>query len=56
MVRRAEGAGLGLTICELTCQAMGGVFALRSQPGTGTVACVQLRAADAQVAEAGPPA
>lgn len=51
MVRRAEGAGLGLTICVLTCQAMGGAFGLRSHPGQGTVASVRLRAADAQVAE-----
>ena len=37
LVRRAEGAGLGLPICELTCLAMGGRLQLTSQarPGHG---------------------
>lgn len=52
LVRRAEGAGLGLTICDLTCQAMGGKLKLTSRPGEGAVACVQLRRAKAAVAEA----
>ena len=54
LVRRAEGAGLGLTICELTCQAMGGRLSLESEPGRGTVAKVVLRHADPSVAEAVP--
>ncbi len=56
LVRRAEGAGLGLTICELTCQAMAGKLKLTSRVGKGTVARVQLRRADAPVAEAAPAA
>ena len=55
LVRQAEGAGLGLTICELTCQAMGGRLSLRSARGKGTVASVQLREADPAVAEGLPP-
>lgn len=51
LVRRAEGAGLGLTICELTCQAMGGQLSLESEPGKGAVARVALRRADPTVAE-----
>jgi len=45
MVRRAEGAGLGLPICELTCRAMGGRLRLRSAPGKGLVAQVKLKRA-----------
>ena len=51
MVRRTEGAGLGLTICELTCQAMGGQLSLESGPGRGTVARVTLRRPVPSVAE-----
>jgi signal transduction histidine kinase len=43
LVRRAEGAGLGLSICELTCRAMGGRLKLRSAPGKGLVALVTLK-------------
>jgi signal transduction histidine kinase len=43
LVRRAEGAGLGLPICELTCQSMGGGLKLRSTPGKGFVALVTLK-------------
>jgi signal transduction histidine kinase len=43
LVRRAEGAGLGLPICELTCRAMGGRLKLRSAPGKGLVALVTLK-------------
>ena len=56
MVRRTEGAGLGLTICELTCHAMGGRLSLESRPGKGTVARVALRRADPSVAEGASPA
>jgi signal transduction histidine kinase len=45
LVRRAEGAGLGLPICELTCQGMGGRLRLRSAPGKGLVAQVRLKRA-----------
>jgi signal transduction histidine kinase len=45
LVRRAEGAGLGLPICELTCRAMGGRLKLRSAPGKGLVALVRLKRA-----------
>jgi len=50
LVRRAEGAGLGLPICDLTCRAMGGRLKLRSAPGKGMIAQVRLKRA---VAEAG---
>ena len=45
LVRRAEGAGLGLPICELTCRAMGGRLKLSSSPGKGLIASVRLKAA-----------
>jgi signal transduction histidine kinase len=45
LVRRAEGAGLGLPICELTCRAMGGRLRLQSAPGKGLVAQVRLKRA-----------
>jgi signal transduction histidine kinase len=45
LTRHTEGAGLGLPICDLTCQAMGGRLCLSSQPGQGFTASVQLRAA-----------
>ena len=43
--RRTEGAGLGLTICELTCRAMRAQLSLRSPPGQGFSARVRLNAA-----------
>ena len=45
LTRAAQGAGLGLPICALTCQAMGGRLALRSAPGQGVTASVRLPAA-----------
>jgi len=44
MIRRAEGAGLGLPICELTCRAMGARLELSSAPGAGMSAKVRLQA------------
>jgi signal transduction histidine kinase len=43
LVRRGEGAGLGLPICELTCQAMGAELELVSTPGHGLTARVRLK-------------
>jgi signal transduction histidine kinase len=45
LVRRNEGAGLGLTIAELTCQAMGAKLSLRRGPHGGAQARVRLKAA-----------
>lgn len=45
LVRRAEGAGLGLPICELTCRAMGARLLLSSAPGKGLSARVRLKRA-----------
>ena len=45
LVRRVEGAGLGLPICELTCRAMGARLQLTSAPGKGMSARVRLKAA-----------
>ncbi|WP_372785191.1 sensor histidine kinase [Phenylobacterium sp.] len=45
LVRRAEGAGLGLTICESTCRAMGARLLLVSAPGKGMSARVRLKIA-----------
>jgi len=45
LVRRVEGAGLGLPICELTCRAMGARLALTSEPGKGLVAKISLKIA-----------
>jgi len=45
LVRRGEGAGLGLTIAELTCGAMGARLSLRPGRGGGTSARVRLPAA-----------
>lgn len=42
LTRRTEGAGLGLPICLLTCQAMSGRLRLDSQPGRGLTAIVTL--------------
>jgi signal transduction histidine kinase len=45
LVRRAEGAGLGLPICDLTCRAMGARLRLVSAPGKGLSARVRLKTA-----------
>lgn len=45
LVRREEGAGLGLPIADLTCRAMGGRLKLESAPGEGLTARVRLPAA-----------
>jgi signal transduction histidine kinase len=42
LTRRSEGAGLGLPICNLLCQAMGGRLRLHSAPGLGFTARVSL--------------
>jgi signal transduction histidine kinase len=44
LTRHSEGAGLGLPICALTCQAMGGMLKLSSAPGRGFSSHVILRA------------
>lgn len=45
LVRRTEGAGLGLPICDLTCRAMGARLKLTSAPGQGMSARVRLKIA-----------
>lgn len=45
LVRRSEGAGLGLAIVGLLCQAMDGALTMRSNPGEGLTAVVRLPAA-----------
>jgi signal transduction histidine kinase len=45
LVRRVEGAGLGLPICDLTCRAMGARLQLVSAPGKGMSARVRLKTA-----------
>ncbi len=45
LTRRSEGAGLGLPIVRLLCDAMAGALRLRSEPGAGVNACVRLPAA-----------
>ncbi len=42
LTRKAEGAGLGLPICELTCKAMSGRMVLHSPPGEGLTVTVTL--------------
>jgi signal transduction histidine kinase len=42
LTRKAEGAGLGLPIADLTCKAMGGRLKLTSSPGAGLTAAVRL--------------
>ncbi|HEY8571664.1 HAMP domain-containing sensor histidine kinase [Phenylobacterium sp.] len=44
LTRSGEGAGLGLAICDLTCQAMGGKLRLVSAVGEGMSARVRLPA------------
>jgi signal transduction histidine kinase len=45
LTRAAHGAGLGLSICALTCRAMDGRITLSSAPGQGVTANVRLPAA-----------
>lgn len=45
LTRKAEGAGLGLPIADLTCLAMGGRLKLTSAPGQGLTATARLPAA-----------
>lgn len=45
LTRHGEGAGLGLAICNLACQAMGGRLRLISAPGEGFAAHIELPAA-----------
>jgi len=45
LTRRSEGAGLGLPICDLLCQAMNGRLRISSEPGKGLTARVRLPAA-----------
>ena len=52
LVRRTQGAGLGLSIVSLLCREMGGSLALRSSPGKGLTARIRLRSADAEVSAA----
>ena len=42
LTRTAEGAGLGLPICELTCKAMSGRMVLNSPEGEGLTVIVTL--------------
>ncbi len=44
LTRRTEGAGLGLPIARLLCEAMGGHLRLRSPPGEGLTVTVRLPA------------
>jgi signal transduction histidine kinase len=45
LTRRSHGAGLGLPICQLLCQDMGGKLRLRTAPGKGLTALVRLSVA-----------
>jgi signal transduction histidine kinase len=45
LTRRSEGAGLGLPIVDLLCQAMAGRLRLACEPGQGLIAIVRLPAA-----------
>lgn len=45
LTRHTEGAGLGLPIARLLCEAMGGVLELDSPPGGGLIATITLAAA-----------
>ena len=47
LVRRSEGAGLGLSIVSLRGRERGGALALRSSPGKGLTARVRLPSAEA---------
>ena len=46
LVRRTQGAGLGLSIVSLLCREMGGSLALSSSPGKGLAARVRLPSAE----------
>ncbi len=48
---RAEGTGLGLTICRAIVERYNGTIAVRSAPGRGTTFIITLPAADAAGAE-----
>jgi signal transduction histidine kinase len=52
LTRRSHGAGLGLPICQLLCQDMGGKLRLRTAPNKGLTALVRLAAAVGQPYEA----
>jgi len=45
LIRRTEGAGLGLAIVSLLCKAMDGRLKVRSNPGEGLTAIIRLPAA-----------
>lgn len=45
LTRSAEGTGMGLPICALTCQSMGGRLSLSSEKGQGVTATIRLPAA-----------
>jgi len=45
LTRRSQGAGLGLPICHLLCQDMGGKLRLFTAPGKGLTALVRLASA-----------
>jgi signal transduction histidine kinase len=55
LVRRTQGAGLGLSIVSLLCREMGGSLALRSSPGRGLTARIRLPSAPAEEAPAPAP-
>jgi hypothetical protein len=42
---RLEASGLGLPLCRELVTGMGGTLSLRSAPGQGTTACIELRLA-----------
>ena len=46
LTRHTDGAGLGLTIVRLLCEAMGGSLVLDSRPGVGLTTVVELPAAE----------
>ena len=48
LVRRAQGAGLGLSIVSLLCREMGGALALRSSPGKGLTARIRLSSVESE--------
>jgi signal transduction histidine kinase len=52
LTRRSHGAGLGLPICQLLCQDMGGKLRLRTAPGKGLTALVRLSVAVGAPSEA----
>ena len=55
LVRRTQGAGLGLSIVSLLCREMGGSLALSSSPGKGLAARVRLPSAVAEETAAAVP-